>query len=99
MCLFCLATTLLNRRGTIVAISQTRKRGFFILASMYEVLTLQFEHHMMTKDILEAIKEMFVSIPDINKQKILEDLLNTKMPYGGSVVNLVLKLMEYIYEF
>lgn len=66
-----------------------------ILTCMSDILTTQFEHLKMGKEVLKLVKEMFGSALDINKQKVL-DLLNTKMPEGGSAVDHVLKLMEYI---
>lgn len=60
------------------------------------MLTTKFEHFKMPKEILDVVKEMFDSSPDMNKHKMLGDILNTIMSEGGSVVNHVLKLMEYI---
>lgn len=73
-----------------------QKARAYIRTSMYSVTTAQLKHHKMAKDILNIVKEMFGSTPDMNKQKMLGYLLSIKMPKGGSVVNYVLKLVEYI---
>lgn len=72
-----------------------QKDQAYISHGMSKILTAQFEHFKMAKEILDAIKEMLESSPDMNKQKVL-DLLNNKMSEGGSVVNHVMTLMEYV---
>lgn len=69
------------------------------MVGMSDVLTVQFEHHKMAKDILDVVKAMFGRSPDLNKWMVFSGLLNTKMPTGRSVVDHILKLMEYIQEF
>lgn len=48
----------------------------------------------MAKEILDIVKKMLDS-SDMKKQKALVDLLNSKMPKGGSVVEHVLKPVKY----
>lgn len=49
----------------------------------------------MAKDILDDIKAVFMSSSYLNKQKALFAPLNTKMLAESSVINHVVKLIEY----
>lgn len=85
-----------NRKANVyilVGMSDVLTR-VYILVGMSDVLTTHFEHVKIANDILDVIK--FESSLDLNKQKVLSDLLNTKMLVGSSMVDHILKMIEYI---
>lgn len=47
---------------------------------MSDVLSVQFKHLKMSREIVKVVKKMFGRPLNTNKEKVLGDLLNTKMP-------------------
>lgn len=63
-----------------------QKCRVYILVVMCGVLTTRFEHNKSAKDMIDVVKALFESSPNLNKHKVLSDMLNTKRSAGSSVV-------------